>query len=362
MPFCRRCGTKLEEEARFCHKCGTPVFVATYPAPPPPQTAYKPSQMKPWHKDTLVVATISLVSILVVAVVAAALSTAPLGKWDLSESLEDKTEGVKNVSLNFQTNVGQIIIFTQEMGNNNIGIYIQANGSRGLFGNHDNPVNITFDNQTVGDVLTVNSAVHVEDAVTSRAKVQCMIYVNPSLILDLNVSSTIGQVSFTGNQNATIQNLNLLAVTGEVETNLDACVIVAGNVSLSTTTGAVNYRMSQTFIVDNCTANLRSVTGEVNMDITQTKTLDGNLVVNSEATIGGINLGLTIDSGVGARISSDTGGFGEIHTDLNNFNSNDDLVQSANYPSASNIEIYNKIHAFGSVYIQASYLTTTVAS
>jgi hypothetical protein len=365
MPYCRRCGTQLEENARFCHKCGTPVAVdATYASPPsPPQSAYRPAApMKPWHKDTLVVATIVLVTILLVAVVAVALLTAPLGSWSLSESLEDKTEGVKTVNLNFHTNVGQIIIFTQKMGNNNICIYVQANGSRGLFGNRDNPVSITFDNQTVGDVLTVNSSVHVEDVATSRSRVQIMIYVDPDLTLDFNVSSTTGQVSFTGNQDAVIQNLNLHAVTGEVQANLETGVIVTGNVSLSTTTGAVNYRMSQTFVFGNCTVNLHSVTGEVNMDITQTKTLDGNLWVNSETTTGSINLGLTIDDGVGAKIASDTGGFGNVHTDLNNFNGENELVQSANYPSASNIEIDNKIHAFGSVYIQASYLTVTIAS
>jgi len=368
MPYCRRCGTKLEEDARFCHKCGTPVAATYAPTPPisqPAPAAYgspAPARMKPWHKDALVLASIGLVTILVVAAVAAALLTATIGSWDLNQSLEDKTPGVKTINLNFQTNIGRVDIFTQKIPGNNIGIYVQANGSRGLFANNTNPVSISFENQTVGDVLTVNSQIRVEEPAVSRASIQCTIYVDPALKLNLNVSSTTGQVSFTGEQDAKIQALTLHAVTGEVQANLNTGVTVNGNVSLSTTTGEVNYRMYQTYVVDNCTLNLRSVKGEVTIDITQTKTLQGNLSVTADTTTGAINVGLTVDGGVGAQIASDTTGFGNIHTDLKNFNGNQSLVQSANYPSACNIEIENTIHGFGSVYVTASYLTTVVSS
>ena len=32
MPYCRKCGTRLEENAEFCHKCGTQVVIFC-PAP-----------------------------------------------------------------------------------------------------------------------------------------------------------------------------------------------------------------------------------------------------------------------------------------------------------------------------------------
>ena len=32
MPYCRKCGTRLEENAEFCHKCGTQVVIFS-PAP-----------------------------------------------------------------------------------------------------------------------------------------------------------------------------------------------------------------------------------------------------------------------------------------------------------------------------------------
>ena len=32
MPHCHKCGAELEENARFCHACGTPIAAATMPA------------------------------------------------------------------------------------------------------------------------------------------------------------------------------------------------------------------------------------------------------------------------------------------------------------------------------------------
>jgi hypothetical protein len=309
-----------------------------------------------------VVVTIGLVVILLTAVFAVMLLSAPFATWDTNQSLEDKTLGVKTINLNFNTNMGRIDVFTQKISNNNIGIYVQANGSKGALTDQGSPLTIAFDNQTVGDILTVDSWVRVQDAFTSTAHVQISIYVDPALNLNLNTSSTTGQISFTGDNNAQIRSLSLKTTTGEVQANLNNNVTVSGNVSLSTTTGAVNYRMSQTNIVGNCTLDLHSTTGAVIMDITQTKAFMGNLDVNADTSTGGINVGLTIDGVIGAQITSQVSGLGNIQTDLTNFTGNKSPVQSHNYPASSNIEISNRVHGIGAVNVKATYLTTTIAS
>ena len=59
MPYCRICGTKLEENARFCHKCGTPAVTFT-PAPP---------SARPMEKNPFLVPVIILIAVVIVAVI-----------------------------------------------------------------------------------------------------------------------------------------------------------------------------------------------------------------------------------------------------------------------------------------------------
>lgn len=354
MPYCRRCGTQLEEDAHFCHKCGTPFTTFTPPAAPA-----KP--LPPLRKDPYVIGAVALVAILVTVVVIAAVFVAPFSTWGTSSSFSDQTEGVKTLNLNFDTDVGRVTIFTSKIGDSNVGIFIQVNGSRGITGG-ENPLSVAFVNQTVGDVLTVDAKVAVEDALSGTANVVCQIFVDPALNLNLNVTSSTGQVSFSADKPTTIQSLTLRATTGEVEANLQSNVIIAGNLTLSTTTGEVNYRMAETNVNGNCSLNLHSTTGAVNMDITQTRTFQGNLAVDAETVTGSINLGLVIDSGVGAKITSETNVFGDINTNLNNFSGDKSPIQSNNYPAQSNIEITNRVSGIGSIYIDANYKTQVISS
>jgi hypothetical protein len=301
------------------------------------------------------------VVILVSAALIVGLLVAPLGSWSTSDSFADSNPNIDTVNLNLVTDIGRVNIATMQQ-ESNIGIYVNANGSRGIMGGGSNiPVTITFDNQTTGNTLSVNSRVTIENAYTSRADVTCQIFVNPALKLNLNVTSTTGQVSFTADKATTIQSLNLQTTTGEVEANLQGNVTIAGDISLRTTTGAINYRMNENAVSGNHTIDLKSTTGSVTLDITETKTLSGNLQVNAAATTGSVNVGLIIDGGVSAKIASQKPALGNIHTNLNNFQGNNTLLQSNNYPSTSTIEI-NNTAVTGSININANYKTTTIAS
>jgi hypothetical protein len=62
-----------------------------------------------------------------------------------------------------------------------------ANGTYGILGGSTEPVTFTFNNQTAGDVLTVNSEVIVDESATERSNMAIQIYVDPALTLNLNV-------------------------------------------------------------------------------------------------------------------------------------------------------------------------------
>ena len=98
-------------------------------------------------------------------------------------------------------------------------IAIDGLASKGLFGGETgNPVILTTSNDTEDGVLTV-TVILEESTAFSRLSVECTIYVNPELKLNLNVTSKAGQVSLTADKDATFQNLNLQSSVGHVITS-----------------------------------------------------------------------------------------------------------------------------------------------
>ncbi len=92
MPYCRRCGTKLADDAHFCQKCGTPA-IDTYTSPTPQ------APMKPTRNDPLVIAAIVLVAILVGGVVVAILLTASFATVNINQSYQDNTIDINKLTL-----------------------------------------------------------------------------------------------------------------------------------------------------------------------------------------------------------------------------------------------------------------------
>ena len=345
LPYCRRCGTKLDDSARFCHRCGTPVVTFA------PSTPAKPNRSL--RKEPLVIATIVLIAILVAAIIVSAIVFAPFSPISFNQTNQDSHSGINILNLNFQANTAQVTIVTQNINNQNILIKTSANGSRSIFGS-PNPIEVTFTNQTEGNTLTVNSEVTEgnEFPATGNFHVTCAIYVNPTLKLNINVTTQTGSIALIAEKSTTFQSINLHANAGEVQTNLQNATI-AGDVSLITQAGTVNFGVLQATLQGNQTVTLHSNAGSIGIDITQTKTLLGNFKVDAVTELGSVNVALQIDSDVGAKIISQTN-LGSIHLDVQHFSGSQSPIQSDNYPAASNIEITSRTN-LGSININAAY-------
>jgi hypothetical protein len=312
------------------------------------------------YKQPLVIATLALTAVLVTALIIAAFMIAPVNPWSAIETLSDQTAGVDTLNLNFNTNIGNVDVVPLQIGDRNILISVVANGSKGAFGGSSGPLMLSFHNETSGGALTVNSHVRIEDAYTSGANVGVTIYVDPALKLNLNVSSTVGDVAFSADRHVVIESLYLQTTTGDVSANLGNAALT-GDVALSSEAlGNVNYRMSQNALEGNCTVQAKVITGNVNLAIVETKPFQGHLQVNAEAVTGNINLGLKIDGSVAAQIMSQAPAMGNINTDLNNFSGPKTLLESHNYPSQVNIEVSNVVTGLGNINIKANYLTTII--
>jgi uncharacterized membrane protein YvbJ len=64
LPYCRICGAKLEENAHFCHKCGTPAAVLT-----PAVSPVKAKEKNPYLVPTIVLIAVVLVAVIVGVIV-----------------------------------------------------------------------------------------------------------------------------------------------------------------------------------------------------------------------------------------------------------------------------------------------------
>jgi hypothetical protein len=312
------------------------------------------------HREPLVIVAIALTVVLVAALIIAAFTIAPVNPWSASETLSDQTAGVDTLNLNFATNIGDVDVVPLQIGDRNILITVVANGSKSALDSSSGPLTLTFDNQTSGGTLNVNSQIRIEDAYTSGANVGITIYVDPALNLNLNVSSTTGDVTFSADRHVFIESLYMQTTTGDVSANLGNATI-KGDISLvSTALGNVNYRMIQNALEGNCTIKAKVTAGNVNLDVVETKPFNGDLQVDAEVVTGNINLGLTIDGAVAAQIASQAPALGNINTDINNFSGEETLLQSHNYPSASNIDVSNTVSGLGNINIQADYLTAII--
>jgi uncharacterized membrane protein YvbJ len=104
LPYCRICGTKLEENARFCHKCETPVATFT-PAPPP---------ARPMEKSPFLVPVIILIAVVVVAVIVGVFIF-----WtfysNFNQANESNQTNGNELSFNFQGDTAKVNVITQNL-------------------------------------------------------------------------------------------------------------------------------------------------------------------------------------------------------------------------------------------------------
>jgi hypothetical protein len=350
--YCRKCGTKLEEDSHFCQKCGTPV-IANVPEAPSNRPAPRSVKNNP-ILIAIVLSILLIVGLLVVALFSVSLSTV-----NVNQTFQDDTANINRLNLIIQTAGTKVNVITQNINNNNFLISLQGQGSKRLFsGDSESPVKVEFYNTTANDALTITAKI-VESSVFSRFNLECTIYVNPDLILNLNVSSNAGEVSLSSDKAAIFESLILQTNAGTVEANLQNTTI-SGDISLKTNLGKVNFRIMQSSVAGNQIVDLNSNAGTINMDITQNETLKGNLLINAETSLGSVDVGLHIDGDVAAKVIARTN-LGSVRVTQQNFSGNQTPIQSNNYPADSNIEIDCSTN-LGSVNINAQYQSASGGS
>ncbi len=330
MPYCRNCGAKLDDDAKFCRVCGAPVSpVATQAAQPLPQ-----------QRAGFPLAVIAVIIIVVLIVAALAVLIFPFTPVNFSQSNEAAAANVNRLNLLFSSDVANINVILKDLpGNQRAATNVTATGFRGIFGS-DTPLALSFDENTNFSTLTWVVTVNRAEgwSAVSALDVNCDLYIDPSVRLSVSVTTDTGSVTMNADREATFERLSLQTTTGSVKAEVAQNVAISGPFSLQTTTGSVQFSWNGAAVSGNIPLNLKTTTGSVDANITQARQLGGNVTLNAQAVTGSVSLSMNIQNGVGSRISASTT-LGGVNIQQQGFSGNQAPLQSSNYPAENNFDV-----------------------
>jgi hypothetical protein len=350
--YCRKCGAKLDEDARFCRVCGAPVETA-----PTAQSA----PVRRRHRAPFVIPVVILMAVLLVAFLFAFFAFIPLQSVNFSQSDSVPTvPRVNTVILNFDADVADVNVIPTDLPNQLVRIDVSATGSVGLFGSNTQPVKVSFSNETIGDTLIVTAGVSGTEMwpTSFNFKVTCNLYLDRNAVLNVNARTSVGKVTLDSEVPVVFSGLNLRSTTGNVAVSLSDFAVLTQDisvsyVSLTTTTGSVQFTWNNVQVSGKIAVNLATTTGSVTADFTQNGALASNVSVDAKTTTGSANLGMSISGNVGAQVTSHTS-LGSISTDMQSFNGDKSSLASSNYPARGNF-VVDEQTTTGSIHITATY-------
>jgi uncharacterized membrane protein YvbJ len=107
LPYCRICGAKLEENAHFCHKCGTPVV--TFPIAPS-------APARPKHTNRISPEVIALIAVIVTAVIVSVFVASLFFSINLNQTNNNANQtNVNQLSFNFQGETAKANVLLQNL-------------------------------------------------------------------------------------------------------------------------------------------------------------------------------------------------------------------------------------------------------
>lgn len=351
MPYCRKCGTKLDETAKFCNVCGTPVEQSS---PNVKQVATTPTSQQV-RRASLPLAVIAVIIVAVLVFAAIIIAFLPFQPVNFNQANEASAPNVNTLRLVFNADIANVNVMLRDLpGNQRAATNISAIGWKGIFGD-DNPLALSFKEDTSGSTLTylVNVSKSATWSGLNILTVACDVYVDPSVSLDILVQTKTGSINIDAEKDSTFQQLILNSNTGSIVATLKNNIVIAGDVVLDAQTGSVMLSWNNVKVARNIEVRVTAATGSANLNVTQTTQLGGNVALSAEATTGSVDLTMAIQNDVAARISSGTT-FGSVNIQQTGFSSNNAPIQSENYPAGDNFDVTLKATT-GGININANY-------
>jgi hypothetical protein len=358
MPYCSKCGAELDKEAKFCPKCGTVV------GPPAAKPKRKPI-------STLAIVMIVLVLVATVVGVLAVITFLPrpsVHAVDVSDSRDvPYRPAVDTITFDFTADVAGVNIAFENLAGRLVTLDVSVSGEVEIYDSavsdltFDDVVNLTFDVVVEDNVLTVTSEFATDPNVRKwiSLSVTCDILIDPSLNASVDVETSVGGIVLDTEAGVVFDSLSLKATTGGVEAHLVDDVVLAGNVSVKTTTGGAEFFWHDVIVTKDVLVEVQTITGGVDIDITQHRELAGDITLEAEATTGGLDFAIDIQGDIGAIGRATAGDSDDVRTQLVGFGISfldypPAILRSDNYPAGNNFDVTLRI-VTGRIDIDAEY-------
>ena len=347
LPYCKNCGAKLEETAKFCHLCGTSVTKV--------MTAERAAERgRPANFFGFI-----LIAIILVAVGYGFVSFLPIRSVDVQENRVVPSQiGVQAVVIYLTVDVGNVNVSFSDLADNAVTFRLSVSGHGSLLSSQ--PYTLTFEQSTEGNVLTVTSEVSTSVLHgwlnLNFLDTECYLVIDTSLNTTITVRTGTGAIGFGTVSGVVLDSVWLETSTGAIGASFAENTIVAGDVTVKTVTGAQSVSWRNVVAERDIAVDVESVTGAVSVGIEQDWRLRNNVELGVAVTTGAISLSVDTIDDVAARIvSSTTLGLVDVQRS-DGFTGSSTQLQSNNYPSETQFDITLQTTT-GAISINAQHST-----
>jgi hypothetical protein len=300
-----------------------------------------------------------LIVILVVVATVAVVLFLPVRTITVDEqrTISAMTE-INTINLDSNVDIGTIEISFTDLSPYLVVLSVQGTGKLSMVSNQ-NPLQVVLTYAIDGETLNAHAAVTLDPVTTGYTfmEMKTSLLISKGVLTNLNAQAKVGDMKLLAQGGALLGNLSIETTTGYATASIGSGAVLKGSVSVETTTGLSTLNWNNVDLRQNSNIWLKTTTGGITANLTQTAPMTGNLSLGAEATAGQITLNLDIRGQNSGRVASQTN-VGSIEVvKKTGFTGSNSLLSSSNYadPSAHWSDI-NLTTSTGTIKLNLSYL------
>jgi hypothetical protein len=293
-------------------------------------------------KGSFAIAVIALIVVLVLVLAFAAVLFLPVKAVNFDQTKTvSSVSGVDKLNLKLNADLGEVRVIYTNLTGQALNLHVVAKGAVGYLMNPET-ISLDFIQSTSADTAIVNASLNVKDRLlgASNLKVRCDVLIGCSMRSKLDITSGIGSISVNTTNASALDRVVLSTSTGAASLHLTPGVNVYGDISITTNVGAAILVWNDPIVKQDIKVVASAKTGGVELNLSQSITMNKNVSLNGTVATGGVDMNLNINGNIGAEVNS-SNELGGVHISKKvGFTGSDRALTSTNYPASGNFVVH----------------------